>query len=190
MQVQHDNMLISQFERIHVSPESQINHLSNDFGNIQVEEKEKEKEKERITTHCVGYTIYQTLTNCGFLHGFYELYYPNGNLHTRHHRYYGALHGKYEDFTDDGKLCEEGEYVNGTVNGIVKRYYTNTNININDRILNQIEYKNDIMHGNYKSFYMSGRVECSAQFENGLTVGKILWYTDDDSNRIIKEFIL
>lgn len=73
-----------------------------------------------------------------------------------------TLDGLSQDYTDDGILYGEGNYVNGKMEGMWKRFDIDNGI-----LSSKSEYKNGSEHGTYQSFDPEGNVIAQYEYKNG-----------------------
>ena len=58
-------------------------------------------------------------------HGYWERYYPNGQLAYKGNHKNGKRGGYWESYWDNGKLCYKGYYKDGEMDGYWEAYYDN-----------------------------------------------------------------
>lgn len=87
-------------------------------------------------------------------------------------------HGPYQKFTLDGALVEEGEYVNGQINGERKKYSEGKLVSIET-------IKDGLFHGPYQSFYPEGGPNSSGTYENDQMVG--IWKRYYRNGQLLEE---
>ena len=61
----------------------------------------------------------------GERHGYWEVYYSNGQLYTKGNYVNGKPHGSWEVYYDNGLLSSKGNYVAGKLHGSWEFYYYN-----------------------------------------------------------------
>ena len=61
----------------------------------------------------------------GERHGYWELYYSNGQLMYKGNYVDGKQHGYWEYYHSNGQLWAKGNYVNGNEHGYWEDYYRN-----------------------------------------------------------------
>ena len=91
--------------------------------------------------------------------------------------------GLYEAFYDDGTLKETCNYVNGSLIGERRMYFSNGNPEI---VENYVDGK---MSGEYKNYYESGQLMLDMVFENGTLQGESLKYHENGNLAEKVEFI-
>jgi antitoxin component YwqK of YwqJK toxin-antitoxin module len=95
-----------------------------------------------------------------------------------------VLQGPAKKYYEDGTLAEEVIYVNGKVEGIAKVYLKNGNYyeyrykngrldgktflyDSTHRLLETLEYKNNVLDGTVSKYYLSGALKSDAKYVNG-----------------------
>jgi antitoxin component YwqK of YwqJK toxin-antitoxin module len=73
--------------------------------------------------------------------------------------------GAYRAFSSKGVLTEEAWYADGKLDGKRILYYANCSPEIEEN------YKQDIMHGEYKVFYEEGQLQLLQTYEEGALTG-------------------
>ena len=58
-------------------------------------------------------------------HGYWEVYWSNGQLYSKGNYVNGNRHGYWEDYYDNGQLSSKGNYLNGEQHGYWEDYYPN-----------------------------------------------------------------
>jgi antitoxin component YwqK of YwqJK toxin-antitoxin module len=58
-------------------------------------------------------------------HGYWEVYYSNGNLCSKGNYVDGNRHGYWEVYYSNGNLCYKGNYVDGKLHGYWEEWYNN-----------------------------------------------------------------
>ena len=94
--------------------------------------------------------------------------YKNGKLHGYSQEYFSSRDNFYPDM-----LKEEGNYIHGKKDGTWKFYYRNYSGDSINRLAYIINYKNDLEHGKYISYYEDGSVKSKSSYKNGKRHG--LW---------------
>ena len=57
-------------------------------------------------------------------HGYWEHYYPNGNINYKGNFFNGIAYGYWECYWDNGDIHYKGKYNNGLKDGYWEEYYT------------------------------------------------------------------
>ncbi len=78
----------------------------------------------------------------------------------------GEKEGKYQSFTEDGKLYEESTYKNDKLIGKRTLFFSNGKPEIEE-----IYIEGGIIHGPYKSYYENGNIKIEKTFENNTLTG-------------------
>jgi len=61
-------------------------------------------------------------------HGYWETYYPNGNLESKGYYINGLRDGYFEWYFSNGNLGFKAFYINDVINGYYEDYYSNGNL--------------------------------------------------------------
>jgi len=64
----------------------------------------------------------------GKRHGYWEVYFNNGNLCSKGNYVNGKKHGYWESYYKNGNLIYKGNYVDGNKHGYWESYYDNGNL--------------------------------------------------------------
>lgn len=111
--------------------------------------------------------------------------------------------GKYFLFFDNGKIKEQGKYLNGNLVGIRKCFYENgqnkSEENYNDRglpdgiqtewykngkIQSQTSVKQDVAQMQYKQWYPNGNIKMVVPLSNNIWNGHVLFFTENGDTAI------
>ncbi|WP_339838078.1 hypothetical protein [uncultured Flavobacterium sp.] len=90
----------------------------------------------------------------------------------------GKLNGVKKIFYDDGSLAEIINFSDGERDGNYKKY------GVNEKILEDLNYKNDQLHGEATFFDGLGNISIQGQYKEGLKVG--VWKTFE-KGKVVKE---
>lgn len=90
------------------------------------------------------------------LHGWKEIYFPNGKVAEKQHFSKGKADGKNFVYGKNGQLIQEYTYKNGKFHGPVKIYDANGNLKTEGN------YKNGLKTGTWK-YYKNGNIEDTEQ---------------------------
>jgi antitoxin component YwqK of YwqJK toxin-antitoxin module len=84
-----------------------------------------------------------------------------------------AREGLYQRFSADGKLLEEVTYAGDSLHGERKFFYPNGAIE-------QVEtFRMGVYHGPYRKYYESGKIQLEQTFENGAMQGQSIRYYEN-----------
>ena len=85
------------------------------------------------------------------------------------------LHNRYieKEYYDNGKLKYEIQKFNNKIDGYTKYW------NEDGYILNEVNYSNGLLHGEWKEYHLSGNLKYSITYQYGLKDGYELWYYDN-----------
>lgn len=105
-------------------------------------------------------------------------YYPNGNKSIQCKYEHGELVGQDLDYSPDGKLTAEKNYMSGHLNGLQKYYYEG------DTILKETDnYYYGELDGICRYYYKTGKLEHDESYSLGMKEGPSRYY-DEDGNLI------
>ena len=90
--------------------------------------------------------------NAGKKEGIYKEYYENGQLCVEVNYINGTMNGIYKLYYENGQLWEEMNYIDGKINGIFKSYYSN------GQLMEEVNYIDDKRNGIYKSYHYDGQL--------------------------------
>ncbi|QVY66895.1 toxin-antitoxin system YwqK family antitoxin [Polaribacter sp. Q13] len=139
--------------------------------------------------------------------GIMEQYFPNGKLSERKHfNKKQKIQGTYENYQEkDGRLLRKTEYANGLKNGKETLFYTNEKesislvtdyvkgekngkeigYSINGNISFVRHYKNNLLHGEYLTYFDNGQVEMDMLYEKGKLTNKEKRYILTENKRFL-----
>lgn len=88
---------------------------------------------------------------------------------------YGNENGPYRRYFPDGSLEEEGQFLSGYYEGILKRFHRNGELALEGRL------EKDQAVGLWKSYYASGKLYREAHYKDGKLDGRLRIYDPDGS---------
>jgi uncharacterized protein len=113
------------------------------------------------------------LTGEGKPSGYFEYYYPNGNLGLKgNFNNLGKKEGLWSRYHTNGTLSEVSEYKNGELNGPYKLFHDN------GMLFKEGFYENDKLKGENKIYNYGGLLVDLSTYSNDLAEGKFTTYFD------------
>lgn len=82
----------------------------------------------------------------------------------------GLKHGLWRCYRSDGSLDEENYYVDGKRNGLHRTY------TVSGKLIDQINYSNDLIHGLWLMNWTDGNLLANLYFEYGVEEGEQIAY--------------
>ena len=128
----------------------------------------------------------------GYQHGEWRFYYIDGTLSHISFYHKGEALGKQQIFGVNGKLVKETHYKYGTITKEV-RYNQNSDLNqtidyanakqkytlvvkhLNGSKKQEIDFVNDLKHGNYKNYNFDGSLNITGSYVNDQQNGEWIW---------------
>jgi antitoxin component YwqK of YwqJK toxin-antitoxin module len=119
-----------------------------------------------------------SFNNNGEYHGEWVWYHPNGQKHIEQTYENGLAEGLFKEFSDDGKIVAEGEYVEGERHG---NWAINTGF---ERM--EGRYKNGERHGRWKTYSIKDKkTTFEGSYVDGLPHGRHVYY--QENGKILEE---
>lgn len=88
-------------------------------------------------------------------------FYANGMIKTVTQWAHGQRHGISSSFTSDGHIVAEVPYNNNVVDGVVRNYFDNQQLN------HETPYKNGVKHGVERCYFDNGNLQRIATYKEG-----------------------
>ncbi|MDH5382497.1 MAG: tetratricopeptide repeat protein, partial [Cyclobacteriaceae bacterium] len=107
----------------------------------------------------------------GKKHGDYTYYWPNGNIYYTIKLKNGKMDGTYTEYTKKGIKLLEYEYDKGNLNGYYKRFFEN------GKVEEEGWFVDDEREGKWITRYLNGMVDEIYHYNNGLQNGFEEYYT-------------
>ena len=85
-----------------------------------------------------------------------------------------------KEYYENGNICYEKPYKNGSRNGLCKEYYLNGNI------WYEVEYKDGLRNGLFKRYWNNGNIYQEIEYKDGLINGLYKEYNKDNELIIYK----
>lgn len=139
----------------------------------------------------------------GAEHGFWQYYFPNGELKAEGSLSNGKKVGKWKYYTSDGLLESVENYTDGTINGEYLTYHPTGKLNITGNFSNgmvdgkviwrnifgipsrSLTFRNDTLHGEARTYYDSSQLMEAYENQNNQITGKHITYYASGQERII-----
>lgn len=132
-------------------------------------------------------------------HGRFKYFYPNGNIKAIYDYQYGIIHGELERYYNNGQLKSVEQFDMGTKIDTTWTYFNNgqlhkilvINKNFSDANPSDKFTRNKLVaawtrdgeqliekgSGEYKEFFLSGKLKSTTEYENGFPHGKWIKYS-------------
>lgn len=88
-------------------------------------------------------------------------FYSNGVIKTVTQWSHGVRHGISSSFTSEGHIVAEVPYINNAIDGVVRNYFDNQQLN------HETPFKNGVKHGVERCYFPSGKLQRIANYRDG-----------------------
>lgn len=122
-----------------------------------------------------GSLVGETPWEKGAIHGVKRLFHPNGKLASETTYEKGVIMGPGRSFDAEGRLIRVVNHVNGKRDGETIDYWADKP----DVVQRAVPYKNDLVEGVAKGFYLSGKIKWERPFRNNKQHGVEKQYSAD-----------
>ncbi len=118
----------------------------------------------------------------GELHGLDVIYYNNHVKEIGHWKN-GKQNGLFQMFTETGILVDNALFKNGERDGLTEQFYSD-----NGKLRISVNYKNGVLHGEYKQFYENGNIYAETYYNEGVINGNFKDYYENGVLRFAGEY--
>lgn len=114
----------------------------------------------------------------GELDGLNVVYYKN-NIKEIGHWKDGKQNGLFQMYTEDGVLIDSGIFKNGERDGLTEQFYNDTG-----KLRVSANYKNGVLEGEFKAYYLNGNLQGEVNYINGEMNGEFKEYHENKKIRL------
>jgi hypothetical protein len=114
-------------------------------------------------------------------HGAWISYDENGSIKSIDNYYKGVKHGAFIVFDSQGYISSVTNYANGILHGGSYLYSRN-------KISEEKNYVNGDLEGLVKKYYPSGKIMQEAPYKNGKIHGIARWYNEEGNSSLVYEY--
>lgn len=150
--------------------------------NYTIDSKTKKYHGPYTRTDSTGRLLEKGHYDQGELHGFRELYYPDGRVNVRERYKLGQMDDLYEYFHPNGQLELSGYYVEGAMYGLWKKF------DADGKIMEEVTMVHNEENGPFREYHPNGRLKAEGAYLNGPNEdGTLKLY--DESGQLQKQML-